>query len=59
MLATRDSRTGRTLTDGNMYGNGVIDFSVGGHLITITNPIRAYCQNQPIFPKSETYTMGL
>lgn len=58
-FATRTSRTGRTLTTCNMYGVGMVDFRTGGHLLTITNPIRAYGQNAPLFPLSATHTLGI
>jgi hypothetical protein len=58
-LKTRKDRSGRTLTSGNMYGNGDIDFTYGGLSMTITNPIRAYGNKQPKFPKGASYTAGV
>ncbi len=55
----RKDRSGRTLTDASMFGNAVMDLRVGGHSITYSNPIRAYGNNQPMFPKGASYTIGV
>lgn len=53
---TRKDRSGRTLTNANMYGSGDIDFTYGGLTMTITNPIRAFGDRQPKFPRGSSYT---
>ena len=55
----RKDRVGRTLTAAHMYGNAVMDLRVGGHSITYTAAIRAYGNNQPMFPKGASYTPGV
>lgn len=55
----RKDRAGRTLTAAHMYGNAVMDLRAGGHSITYTAPIRAYGNNQPMFPKGASYTVGV
>ncbi len=52
---TRKDRSGRVLTNGNMYGSGDIDFTFGGLTMTITNPIRAFGDRQPKFPRGSSY----
>lgn len=56
---TRTERQGRTLTNCNVYGAGIVDFSVGGHSMVMTNPVRAYGANPPRYPKSASYTIGV
>lgn len=56
---TRKDRSGRTLTNANMYGSGDIDFTYGGLTMTITNPIRAFGDRQPKFPRGSSYLAAL
>lgn len=58
-FATRKERTGRTLTTCNMYGSGSVDFRIGGIGMTVTNPIRAFGTNQPVFPMGTSYAVTI
>ena len=56
---TRLNRLGRTLTEGNCFGDGMFDFSIGGLNITFTNPIRAYGSNPPRYQVGASYAKGV
>jgi len=58
-LVTRKDRTGRTLTAGNVYGTGLMDFSVGGLNMTFTAPPRVYGSNPIRMPQGTTFTFGI
>jgi hypothetical protein len=58
-LKTRKDRLSRVLTNGNMYGSGDIDFTYGGLTMTVTNPIRAFGDRQPKFPRGASYPAAL
>lgn len=52
-------RSGRTLTNMNVYGTGVVDFSIGGFNITFTNPPRKLGVNDILMPPGSTVTFGI
>lgn len=56
---TRKDRLSRVLTNSNMYGSGDIDFTYGGLTMVLTNPIRAFGDRQPKFPRGASYTAAL
>lgn len=58
MLKTRLDRTGRVLTNMNVHGTGMADFSVGGRNITFTNPPRIYGDNPVRMPTAMTVSFG-
>lgn len=58
-LSTRQDRTGRVLTNSNVYGTGLMDFSIGGINMTFTNPPRVYGANPVRMPQGTTFTFGL
>ncbi len=58
-LKTRYNRVGRTLTSGFMYDDGVIDFRIGGSNMTITNSIRVFGKNMPMFPKGAAISVAV
>lgn len=58
-LKTRIDRTGRTLTNMNVHGSGLADFTIGGRNITFTNPPRLYGENPIRMPQGTTVTFSV
>lgn len=58
MLKTRLDRAGRVLTNMNVHGTGLADFSVGGRNITFTNQPRIYGDNPVRMPTAMTVSFG-
>jgi hypothetical protein len=59
VFRTETNNAGRTLTTGHMYGDGLIDFHLGGLNMTLTNGIRAHGNKQPIPPKGTKITWAV
>lgn len=58
-LMSRKNATGRTLTTGHQFEDGIFDFSVGGLQITFTNGIRVHGNRPPIMPMGAKYSFAL